>query len=387
MALKNLDNYLKIGFVLDDGLDSPDGVQQYILTLGAWLTSQGHDVRYLVGQTSRQDIAGIHSLSRNIRVRSNGGNTMSIPLPTSRRRLRSFLDREKFDVLHVQVPFSPFMGGRLILAASPETAIVGTYHIAPYSKLISLGNHALGLWSRSSLKRFDLMLSVSTAAAEFAKRTFHINSTILPNVIDYQLFHKAKPLPVYHGRVKTVVYLGRLVPRKGSMVLLRAARILSSLPNVPDFRIIICGRGPMEDKLRRYVTKHRLGAMVSFAGFITESDKPRYLASADISVFPSLAGESFGIVLLEAMASGKAAVLAGDNPGYRSVMSTRPSSLFDPRRPDLLAKTLANLLTDESKRLASAKWGADHSAAYDVSVIGRKLLTFYRRALQKTDKL
>src|SRR4051812_47082988 len=99
--MANTPQTYKIGFVLDDGLDKPDGVQQYILTLGAWLSEQGHEVHYLVGQTNRTDIKNVHSLSKNIRVQFNG-NRMSIPLPTSSRKLRSFLRAEHFDILHIQ---------------------------------------------------------------------------------------------------------------------------------------------------------------------------------------------------------------------------------------------------------------------------------------------
>src|SRR5579875_4032120 len=99
---------MKIGMVLDDTLDTPDGVQQYVLQVGRWLSAQGHDVHYLVGATTRTDIPNIHSLSRNKQVRFNG-NRMSMPLPASRKKLKQFLRTEQFDVLHVQVPYSPFM--------------------------------------------------------------------------------------------------------------------------------------------------------------------------------------------------------------------------------------------------------------------------------------
>ncbi len=350
---------LKIGLVLDDGLDKPDGVQQYILAIGGWLQGQGHEVRYLVGQTSRTDIAGVHSMSRNIRMRFNG-NRMSIPLPTSRSRLRKFLQKEKFDILHIQVPYSPFMGHQLIMTADPvRTAIVGTFHIAPSNKLVSVGNRGLGVWLYRSLKRFDAMLSVSPAAADFARQTFRVESTISPNVIDYGRFHAAKPLDRYAGSRVTILFLGRLVPRKGCLQLLKAVNGLAGRQDLPDFRVVICGTGPLEQQLRNYVDGHKLGNIVEFAGFVSEADKPRYYAAADISVFPSNGGESFGIVLLEAMASGRAAILAGDNSGYRSVLSTRSELLFDPGNPDELAARLETYLKDEALRKDIQRWGAD----------------------------
>ncbi len=381
--LKNsLPRPLKIGLVLDSGLDKPDGVQQYVLAIGGWLQSQGHEVRYLVGETNRTDIAGVHSLSRNIGVRFNG-NRGTIPLPTSRVKLRRFLQAERFDVLHVQVPYSPFMAHRLIRAAGPGTAVIGSFHIAPNSGLVTISTKALGIWLRSSLRRFDTMLSVSLAAADFARQTFHVSSEVSPNVIDYPRFHDAKPLPQYDDAKPTILFLGRLVPRKGCRVLLDAVAEITRETDGLPLRVIICGDGPLRPVLERFVQDSKLQDIVEFAGFISETDKPRYYASADISVFPSSGGESFGIVLLEAMASGRAAVLAGDNPGYRSVLASRPELLFDPRDVTTLADHLRRYLQDDAERRAVAKWGETYTTGFDVEHVGQELLAIYDKALHK----
>jgi phosphatidylinositol alpha-mannosyltransferase len=376
---------LKIGFVLDDGLDKPDGVQQYILAIGGWLESQGHQVRYLVGQTSRDDLPNVYSMSRNMRVRFNG-NSLSMPLPTRRAKLRRVLDAEKFDVLHIQVPYSPFMGHQAIMAAGRNTAIIGTFHIAPNGWLSRVGNHGLGIWLRRSLKRFDKMVSVSVAAAEFASDTFHVSSEISPNVIDYKRFHEAKPLQRYRGKDPVILFLGRLVPRKGCLQLLKAVRDLGSKADSPGFRVIICGTGPLEQQLRQYMSRHKMDDFVEFTGFVTEAEKPRYYASADIAVFPSSGGESFGIVLLEAMASGKAAILAGDNAGYRSVLVSRPELLINPDDSRALSKRLAAYLHDQDFRREVAAWGGNFARDYDVNKVGRHLLKVYEEALRKRRK-
>src|SRR5665213_2724038 len=212
---------LKIGLVLDDSLDKPDGVQQYVLAIGEWLRSQGHEVHYLVGETKRRDLEHIHSLTRNLSVRFNG-NQMSMPLPTSRARLKSFLAAEQFDVLHVQVPYSPFLAHRLIMAASPRTVIFGTFHILPNSRLVGLANRCLAIWTRRSLKRFDQIVSVSAAASSFVFKTFGVRTEVLPNVVDYPRFHDSKPFPQYDDTTLTILFLGRLVPRKGCQLLLDA---------------------------------------------------------------------------------------------------------------------------------------------------------------------
>ncbi|HZL07911.1 MAG TPA: glycosyltransferase family 4 protein [Candidatus Dormibacteraeota bacterium] len=374
--------HLKIGLVLDSGLDKPDGVQQYVLAIGEWLRGQGHDVHYLVGQTEREDIQGLHSLSRSVKVRFNG-NDGSIPLYASKSKLKAFLAAEHFDVLHVQVPHHPLLAQRIILAADSRTAVVGTFHIAPYSKLVTVANKALGIWLKPSLKRFDRMVSVSTAAADFAKQTFGITTEVLPNVIDYKRFHKAKPLPEYDDDIFTILFLGRLVPRKGCQLLLEAIVLLSRRLDLPKFRVLVCGRGPLEAKLRRFAGERGLNDIVSFVGFVSEDDKPRYYASADISVFPSSGGESFGIVLLEAMAGGKAVVLAGDNSGYHSVMAPRPDLLFDAESASTLAKKLGYYMQNQPQRRSMQTWGAGYSKEFDVKTVGAKLLNIYYETLRK----
>lgn len=380
---------LKVGLVLDDGLDSPDGVQQYILAVGEWLRSQGHEVRYLVGETIRTDIEGVYSLSRNIKVSSNG-NTLTIPLLASRRRLKAVLTQENFDVLHIQVPYSPMMGERLVRLAAPNTAVVGTFHILPHSRLIGFGTYCLGFWCRLfSLRRFDAMLSVSSVAADFAKRTFKVSSTVLPNVVDYRRFNQAKPLSKYGDDTLTILFLGRLVPRKGCQLLVAAMKELQQAKTeLPKYRVVICGRGPLGDQLKEYVQSNGLSNIVEFAGFVSEADKPRYYASADIAVFPSNGGESFGIVLLEAMASGRAAVLAGDNPGYRSVLEPKAKELlFDPSDTQALASKLQHYLTNQADHQEMAEWGMRYTQGFDTAAVGKKLLTVYAQALHKRGQL
>ena len=373
---------LRVGLVLDDGLDKPDGVQQYILTIGSWLKKQGHIVHYLVGQTSRTDIDNVYSLSRNIRVRGNGNN-MTIPLPTRSTSLSAVLEKEKFDVLHIQTPYSPFMGGRLIKLASNKTAIVGTFHILPNTRKEHIGTRLLGMYSLRSRKRIDTMLSVSSVAAKFAKTTYKLDSEVLPNVIDYKRFADTEPLKKYDDTTKTIMFLGRLVPRKGCQVLLKSIVELSKKQDIPKFRVVICGTGPLGSELKAFVRRHELEDIVEFVGFVEESVKPRYYASADITVFPSSGGESFGIVLLEAMASGKSVVLAGNNLGYGSVMSPQQDLLFDPHDYEMLTSKLIKFLVDDESRKQYAQWGHIYTKDYDVNVVGPKLVSIYKEALRK----
>lgn len=376
-----MDTY-KIAFVLDDSLDTPDGVQQYILTLGTWLAEQGHDVHYLVGETKRTDVPNVHSLSKNVHVRFNQ-NRMSIPLPVSMHAIRKLLIREEFDIIHVQMPYSPALGARIIKAAGPRTGVVGTFHIAPHSKWVHLANSLLRLTVGDSLKRFDEIVSVSRVAQDFAWETFRIESAIIPNTLRLDAFYDAQPLSQYAGH-PTIVFMGRLVERKGCMQLLKALRRLQERKSLPaDCKVLICGKGPLGDALKEYARAHKLDHLVEFVGFVSEEDKPRYLASGDIVVYPSTGGESFGIVLLEGMASSKGAVLAGDNPGYASVMGERPQVLFDPYNEEQFADKLEKYLHDPLLREQAREWQQQFVRRFDVPNVGEEILVTYGQALYK----
>ena len=225
------------------------------------------------------------------------------------------------------------------------------------------------------------MLAVSPDAARFEERTFGVPATVLPNVIEYHRFASAEPFAEYDDDRKTILFLGRLVERKGCGVLLEAIRQLDRC-HLPSFRVVVCGKGELKTELERFVKQNNLEDVVSFTGFVSEDDKPRYYASADISVFPSSAGESFGIVLLEAMASGRAAVLGGDNPGYRSVLAKQTDLLFAPKDSALLAQKITHLLQNDAERASYAAWGKEYTNGFDVNEVGKKLVKEYNQVLR-----
>ena len=370
---------MKIAFVLDDSLDPPDGVQQYVLALGRELARRGHEVHYLVGQTDRRDIANVHSLARNVRVRFNH-NRVGMPLPVSRRQIRELLTKEKFDVLHIQAPFSPLFAARVIKAASRSTRVIGTFHIAPHSKLVSLGTAMLGRVTRGALKRFDAMVAVSPVAADFAQRSFGLDSVVIPNPVKIDKFSVSrsseKLATASHSKTKNVVFLGRLVERKGAGRLLDAVRLAEKKPGWPkNVKVTIAGDGPLRQRLEQAAA--RLQTHVEFLGFINETDKPSLLSNADVVVYPATGGESFGIVLIEAMAAGAKVVLAGDNPGYRSTMADNNDLLFDPHNSDELADRLLCALTDKKFATSAHAWQTKHVKQFDISNVADKILKAY----------
>ncbi len=374
---------IKIGFILDGGLEKPDGVQQYILGLGQYFKSIGNEVRYLIAGPYPKEMSDVISLSRSWQVNSNG-NQLTIPFPAKSKAIKEYLLQEKFDVLHVQTPYSPLMGGKVVLRADKSTAVIGTYHIVPNSRFLSVGNWLLGKYCIKSLKRIDRMISVSEAAKFIAKRDFSIDSVIIPNLVDFNKYNSASKNR--NTNSLTILFLGRLVPRKGCLVLLKAIKRLSEKENIPKFNVVIAGSGPLEAKLKNYVKENNLDKLVKFIGYVNEVEKPIIYANSDITVFPSSGGESFGIVIIEALASGKSVVLAGDNAGYRSVLKDKPELLFDPSDDNNLADLIEFYLVNNDKREKIITWAGIYAKEFDIKVVGDKVLNVYNEAIAKKSK-
>lgn len=371
---------LTIGLVLDDSLDSTDGVQQYVVTLGRWLVDQGHNVHYITSETKRTDLSQLHILSKKIKTRFNG-NSGGSPLPAHPKAVKRLLQDIDFDVLHIQVPYSPFMAGQLITKARSKTAVIGTFHIFPESKFVTIATRGLGIWVSRQLRRFDAMMSVSTAAQAFSRHTYHINSNVVPNMIDVSKFL----VPSQNNLDTTeIVFLGRLVERKGVMQLLQAIHHMrqQKLTDTP-FHATIGGKGLLREKLETFVAAHKLEDTVTFTGFISEEEKANFLARGDVAVFPSTGGESFGISLLEALAATPGTVLAGDNAGYRTVMEGFEDQLFDPNNTEAFAKLLAKHINDKELRNTLHQRQKAYVGQFDTPVVGKKILNTYNHALQQ----
>ena len=365
---------LRIGYVLDDTLDTPDGVQQYVLTIGEWMRSQGNVVHYLVGQTVRQDIQNVHSLARNVKVSFNQ-NRLSVPLPANKKRLQAIMDELALDVIHVQMPYSPLFAGRLIQCTPPQTRIVGTFHIVPATWLERSGARTLQMMSRSTLKKFDTIVSVGTAAQRFCQTVFGMESLVIPNAVALRNYRRK---PIIDQKSVHIVFLGRLVERKGCIWLLKALKILQELPPRTPYHVTIAGKGALLQQLEKYVADSAL-TKIRFIGFVDEVDKPNLLASADIAVFPSTGGESFGIVLIEAMAAGSRVVIGGNNVGYSSVLGEKPELLFDPRQSADFAEKLRQYIDDPAARTVTALWNKTTVERYDVAVVGKELQCLYKK--------
>ncbi len=366
---------MKIGLVLDDTLDRNDGVQQYVILVGSWLEKQGHDVHYLTSLTKRTDLKNVHSLGKNIKVAFNK-NILAMPLPASGKNIKQLLQREQFDILHIQMPYSPFLAAKVIKYAQSSTALVGTFHIAPHSRLVSASTRMLAKVLARYTKRFHAFISVSPIAQQFAIEAFGITSTVVPNAIDLDVWRPSKKV----SPSTDVIFVGRLVVRKGCTFFVQAVAQLKQVPK----KIKIVGNGPQRKRLEQYVKQHHF-QNIQFTGYVPENTKRQLLRESKIAIFPSTGGESFGIVLLEAMAAG-VVVLAGDNPGYRSVLGATPEALFNVNATSIATK-LDHYLHDSASLKKLKQKQQKLIQQYDINIVGNDIMNVYKQAKRQIEKI
>jgi len=233
----------------------------------------------------------------------------------------------------------------------------------------------LDILNHHTIRQFDQIISVSQPAADFARSIFGIESIIIPNAVNVSHF---KHKPIYDKTLK-IVFLGRLVERKGCYYLLKSLLQLQKQYK-GRYLVIIGGKGPLKLKLEQYALKNKLKKL-KFIGFVEETDKPALLANADIAVFPSTGGESFGISLIEAMASGSRVILGGDNAGYRGILSEYPDLLINPKDSKAFANRLQYFLENKAARESAYKWAKVNIGQYDIPVIGKRVLAVYIKEL------
>lgn len=380
---------LTIGLVLDDSLDLTDGVPQHVLILGRWLRGKGHEVHYLTTSTVRSDVPNIHSLSagvvkRDKRVKRREDISAPRVRPVSQAKLRALFARVQFDVLHVQMPYSPFTSGRIVKAAPESTRIIGTYHALPWDPTGASKAKLQSWFLRKQLQHFAEVFAVSAPSAQFARQTLRINAEVIGNpvrVLGFEQAHaEAAAAFAAHKRSDDqpvrIFFLGRLVENKGLMQLLAAARRLMDITTTP-FELVIGGKGPLIDEALTFTATYGLAGVTTFLGYVPEDDKPDMLARADIAVLPAIAGESYGVSLVEALAATTGVVLAGDNPGYRSMMTGLEENLVNVKDTEAFARVLKKYVEDPAARSSMQEKQAEQARLYDVDTIGTRLVKAY----------
>ncbi|HEY7702110.1 MAG TPA: glycosyltransferase family 4 protein, partial [Candidatus Limnocylindrales bacterium] len=257
-------------------------------------------------------------------------------------QIGAMLERERFDVLHFHEPFVPFLS--LFLLRESESVNIATFHAyAGFSPSYEFGSRAL----RGYAARLHGRIAVSAAARHFIDRFFPGDYKVIPNGVDVARFATAVPIARWQDGIPNVLFVGRHEPRKGLLDLLKAHRILRRTGG--KSRLLIVGSGPQEREARRYVATRGLNG-VEFLGRVSDDEKAQLYKTADVYVSPATGGESFGIVLLEAMAAGTP-IVASDIHGYKGVVRRgREGLLVPPRQPRELAVAIDRLLGDPALR-------------------------------------
>ncbi|HLS01606.1 MAG TPA: glycosyltransferase family 4 protein [Beutenbergiaceae bacterium] len=373
---------MKIALVVDDTLDSTDGVQQVILEIGRELHRRGHEVHYLTSTTTRTDVANVHSLSKNVRFRFNG-NRVGVPLPAKRRVIERVLREEQFDLVHISAPYSPLLAGKIISRLPPSTPVVGTFMILPLGKVSRWGGKLLGLLQRRQARRFNAFMAVSDPAGEFCRFMYGDPGVTTGNPVNITPFHKAREraleaAPPPKAPV-SILFLGRLVERKGAGELINAVAVLRRLTSTP-FEVEIAGRGPLEEEYRSRVHDLGLSQVVRFSGFIPEEDKADLLARADIIALPAYGGESFGVSVVEALAAGTGGLLAGNNPGYASTLGPLQECLIHPRDVHGFAEKLKELVESPELRRSMSEKQSLHAQEFHTPTVVDRIEQVYSQA-------
>jgi phosphatidylinositol alpha-mannosyltransferase len=357
---------VRVGLVCPYTWDVPGGVQAHVHDLAEALIARGHDVSVLTPVDDPNDAAlpsYVVPAGRAVPVPYNGSVARLVFGPLSLARTRRWLREGKFDVLHLHEPNVPSVSLLACFAASGP--MVATFHTAmARSRALQVFGTAL----QPALEKLTGRIAVSPAARRVVVEHLGVDAVLIPNGVEVKRFEGATPLP---GRPAgpTVVFLGRIdESRKGLAVLLEALPELVRL--VPDVRLLVAGPGDADDV--REAVPASLRDRVELLGRISEDDKPRVFASGHVYCAPNTHGESFGIVLIEAMAAGTP-VVASDLEAFRRVLvDGRCGVLVPVGDAGALAAGLGALLLDEPRRARLAAAGREAVRGYDwESVTGR----------------
>jgi phosphatidylinositol alpha-mannosyltransferase len=368
---------MKIGLVSPYDYTHPGGVTQHIRHLGTWLRQLGHEVRTFAPTSRRDaesDTADFYRIGRVFSVPVNDSVariTLSFHMA---RRVADILESERFDVLHFHEPFMPALP--LTLLPMSHAPHVATFHA--YAKS-NVGYYYGRPILKQYLKHLDASIAVSRPARDFVQHYFPmLDPRVIPNGIDAERFRPGQT-PIHHLRDSSVnvLFVGRLEKRKGLPDLLRAYEYLQQ--RVPRSRLIVVGDGPLRGKVESFISSHRLENVV-MAGYVPDEVLPRYYGSADIACFPATGGESFGLVLLEAMAAGLP-VVATEIPGYLSVVEAGTDSLtVRPKSPGELGVALTVLAQDAMLRRRLGQAALAKAQRYSWRTVAAQVIEVYQEA-------
>jgi phosphatidylinositol alpha-mannosyltransferase len=366
---------VRIGIVCPYSFDVPGGVQSHIRDLAECLLGLGHEVSVLGPADDEAALPPyVVSAGRAVPVPYNGSVARLAFGPLSAARVRRWLANGRFDVLHVHEPFSPSLSMLAVLSA--RGPVVATFHTAmTRSRAMAAAQGVLQVVSEKITGR----IAVSELARKVQVEHLGHSAWEIPNGVDVARFAMAEPLPGWPGEGGAIGFLGRFSePRKGFAVLRDAFARLA--PDRPGLRLLVAGRGVIEEAVADLAPELR--DRIVFLGMVPEPDKARMLRSVDVYAAPNTGGESFGMILTEAMAAG-APVVASDLDAFRRVLDGgRAGALFPNGDADALARVLGRLLDDPPARAQLAARARDAVAAFDWPAVTGQVLEVYRTAIE-----
>jgi len=367
---------VKIALVSPYDYSHPGGVSEHIGHLRTEFEKLGHEVKVIAprGRKGGLEVGdGFYGVGRTVSIPGNGSTVRLTFDVTLYAAVKAMMRQERFDIVHLHEPLTPVLP-YMVLLNSPAVN-VGTFHAYRAS---NPWYTAFKPYMTFVLSRLDGQIAVSEPARDFVSQYFDGPYNIIPNGIDVERFSDdIEPLPWVNDDVPRILFVGRFNERrKGFAYLLRALPLVRQ--QFPSARLVVVGTGNPE---RFDHTIERAGITgVDFVGFVPAVELPRYYASCDVFCAPSIERESFGIVLLEAMASGKP-VVASDIPGYASVMSNgREGLLVEPKDHQALALALVRVLADRELRERLSAAGRVTADGYAWPRIAARVLEFYERA-------
>jgi phosphatidyl-myo-inositol alpha-mannosyltransferase len=373
---------MRIGLVCP--YNNGGGVEKVVKALCDGLKERGHYVKIITPNPRPHEV---NHYNKEDTIFVGGGINFNSPTMTQTQLSASrdgddiiaMLEREKFDILNFHEPPAPMLSRQIL---SRSNAInIGTFHSKiPETMMIRTVARVITPYTKSIMKYLHELTAVSEAGGEWASSLTNKHITIIPNGIDLKKYIKPKDRNVAASPQKNILFIGRLERRKGVKYLLRAYGYLAK--QEPHVTLTITGDGPDREKLENQIKELEL-PNVKFTGFVSDDDKLGLLAKADLFCSPAIVGESFGIVLLEAMATGLVTV-AGDNSGYSSVMQGLGEvSLVNPRDSIEFARRLHLLLYENELRELWQKWALNYVKQFDWPKVVDQYEEFYQQALKR----
>ena len=368
---------MKVAMVSPYDFTWPGGVTVHVAQLARELGLLGHQVQVLAPHSPSRQAENQESfvpLGRSVPLPS-GGSIARVSLSWwLYRKVRDLLQKESFDIVHLHEPMAPILP--LCVLEFSKSVNVGTFHASyKHTHLYRLSHPIIKRWHQ----RLDGSIAVSPAAQRYISSAFPGDYKIIPNGIDVDHFSgNAVPFPQYRDGKTNILFVGRLEKRKGLRYLLEAYSRLKW--DLPDIRLLVVGPGNPDKESHQILGARGLEDVV-FLGKVSYEDLPRYYATADIFCSPATGAESFGIVLLEAMAAGKPLIVSGIE-GYSAVVDHGKQGLLFPRKDaGALANSLELLIRDPELRQKLGSKGRQAVEQYRWRRVASQVETYYQDLL------